>query len=45
MADRIYGCEQIRSNPSLPPPCDLAGSTGWAGAGASYGAWPVSVQA
>lgn len=44
MADRIYGCDKIRSNPSLPHHCDLR-STGWLGARAMHSAWLVSARA
>lgn len=45
MADRIYGCEQIRSNPPPTPHFDVAGSIGWSSSGAWHGACQVSVQA
>jgi len=41
MADRMYGCDKIRSNPSLPDHL----STGWLGARAMHSVWPVSAQA
>jgi hypothetical protein len=44
MADHIYGCDKIRSNPSLPDHCDPT-STGWLGARAMHGAWSVSGRA
>lgn len=44
MADRIYGCDQIRSNPSLSDHCD-PWSAGWLGASAMHNAWPVSARA
>jgi hypothetical protein len=43
MADRIYGCDKIRSNPSLPDHCDW--STEWLGTRAMHRAWPVSARA
>ncbi len=44
MADRLYDCDEIRSNPSLVDHCD-SGSTGWLGARAMYSAWPVLARA
>lgn len=44
MADRIYGCEKIRSNPSLPDHRDLW-LPGWLGACAMHSVWPVSARA
>lgn len=44
MADRIYGCDKIRSNPSLPDHSDHR-STGWLGARAMHSAWLVSARA
>lgn len=41
MADRMYGCDQIRSNLSLSDHL----STGWFGARAMHNAWPVSARA
>lgn len=44
MADHFYGCDQIRSNPSLPDHGDPR-STGWLGARAMHSVWPVSARA
>ena len=44
MADHIYGCDKIRSNPSRPDQCDHW-STGWLGARAMHSAWLVSARA
>jgi hypothetical protein len=44
MADRIYGCDKIRSNPSLPDHRDHW-STGWLGARAMHSACLVSARA
>ncbi|HEY8576238.1 MAG TPA: hypothetical protein VIL88_07860 [Devosia sp.] len=45
MADHIYGCDKIRSNPSLPDHCDRFWSIGWPGACAVHGACLVSARA
>ncbi|WP_280137664.1 hypothetical protein [Devosia sp. Root436] len=44
MADRIYGCDKIRSNPSLSDHFDLW-STGWLGARAMHSACLASARA
>lgn len=44
MADRLYGCDKIRGNLSLPDHCDLW-STGWPGARAMHSVWLVSARA
>ena len=43
MADRMYGCDKIRSNTSLPDHGDQW--TGWLGACAMHSAWLVSARA
>jgi len=43
MADRMYGREKIRSNPSLPDCFDLW-STGWLAACAMHSVWLVSAR-
>ena len=43
MADRMYGCDQIRSNPSLADHIDPR-FTGCVGARAMHSAWPVSAR-
>ena len=43
MADRIYGCDKIRSNPSLTDHRDYT-STGWLGACAMHSAPLVSAR-
>jgi hypothetical protein len=45
MADRIYGRDKIRGNPSLPDHCDPLGSIGWPGAAAMHSTCPVSARA
>ena len=42
MADRMYGCDKIRSNTSLPHGDQW---TGWLGACAMHSAWLVSTRA
>lgn len=43
MADRLYVCDKIRSNLSLPDHGD-PWSIGWRGACAMNGTWPVSAR-
>jgi hypothetical protein len=44
MADRLYGCDKIRSKNSLADYCD-PWSIGWLGACAMHSDWLVSARA